>query len=114
MSYFGPVIRFSPFPFWPCNKRLKTNNGCSLLSFILAKLLLLDISCENIYASSIATALTACPLSIKKDAKMSDFLCENRKNSLAAKGYARRLFSFRRLGVSRIMTPSHYSYIFSQ
>ena len=40
-------------PFWPCNKVLKsnfrsmisqTNNGCSLLSLILAKLLLLDIS----------------------------------------------------------------------
>ena len=43
-------------------------------------------SCENIYALSIMTALTACLFSIKKkkSAKMSVFLCENRKNELAA------------------------------
>ena len=69
-------------PFWPCNKELKpnfqsiisqTNDGCTLLSFILAKLLLLDINEENIFALSIVTALTACPISIKKCAKMSVF-----------------------------------------
>ena len=89
-----------PCPPWPCNKVLKpnfqsiisqTNNGCSLLSLILAKPLLLDISCENIFALSIVTALTACPFSIKKCARTSVVLCENRKNSLAT------LLSFRRL-----------------
>ena len=49
-------------PLWPCNKVPKsnfqsiisqTNNNCSLLSLILAKLLLLHISCENIFALSI-------------------------------------------------------------
>ena len=48
---------------WPCNKMLKlnfqsiispTSNGCSLLSLVLAKLLVLDESCENIFALSIA------------------------------------------------------------
>ena len=71
-----------PLPLWPCNKVLKpnfqsiisqTNNGCSLFSLILAKLLLLDISCSNILASSIVTALTARPFPIKKRAKMSVF-----------------------------------------
>ena len=70
-------------PLWPCNKVLKPNfqsiisqinNGCSLLSFILAKLLLLDINCENIFALSIVTALTACPFSEKKCVKMTIFL----------------------------------------
>ena len=77
---------------WACNKVLKpnfqyiifqTNNGCSLLSLILAKLLILDIRCENISALCVITALTACPFSIKKCAKMNVFLCENRKNLLA-------------------------------
>ena len=67
-------------PPWPCNKVLKskfqsiislTNNDCSLLSLIIAKLLLLDISCENIFALSIVIALTACPFSITKCAKLS-------------------------------------------
>ena len=62
-------------PLRPCNKVLKsnfqsiisqTNNGCSLLSLILAKLLFLDISCENIFALSIMAALTARLFSIKK------------------------------------------------
>ena len=57
--------------------------GCNLLSLTLAKLLLLDISCENIFALSIVTALTAIPFSIKKCAGMSVFLCENLKNSIA-------------------------------
>ena len=61
-------------PSWPCNKMLKpnfksiisqTNNGCSLLSLTLAKLLLLDISSENIFALSLVAALTACSFSIK-------------------------------------------------
>ena len=69
-------------PLCSCNKVLKpnfqsiisqTNNDCSLLSLILAELLLLDISCENIFALSIVTALTACPFSTKKRAKMSVF-----------------------------------------
>ena len=88
-----------PPPLWPCNKVLKpnfqsiisqTNNDCSLLSFILAKLVLLDISCENIFALSVVTALTACLFSAKKCAKMSVFLCENRKKSLAAGGVTPR------------------------
>ena len=67
-------------PLWPYNMMQKpnfqsiisqTNNDCSLLSLILAKLQLLDISCENIYALSTVIALTACPFSIKKCAKMS-------------------------------------------
>ena len=71
-----------PSPLWSCNKVLKphfqsifsqTNNGCSLFSLILPKLLLLDISCENIFALCIVTALTACVFSIKKCAKMSIF-----------------------------------------
>ena len=62
-------------PLWPCNKVLspnfqslisQTNDGCSLLSLILAKLLLLDINCENIFGLSVVTALTARPFSIKK------------------------------------------------
>ena len=52
-------------PLWLCNKVLKpnfqsiisqTNNGCSLLSLILAKLLLLDINSENVFGLSIVTA----------------------------------------------------------
>ena len=66
-------------PPWLCNKVLKpnfqltisqANNGCSLLLLILAKPQLLDISCGNIFAASIVTALTACSFSIKKCAKM--------------------------------------------
>ena len=34
----------------------QTNNGCSLLSHILAKLLFLDINSENVFALSIVTA----------------------------------------------------------
>ena len=40
------------------------NNGCGMLLLILAKLLDLDISCENTFALSIVTAITACPLCI--------------------------------------------------
>ena len=68
----------------------KTNNGCSLLSRILAKLLLLDVSCENIFALPVVTALTAHPFSTKKCAKMSVFLYENRKNPLVAGGFTSR------------------------
>ena len=69
-------------PLWLCNKVLKpnfqsiisqTNNGCSLLSLILAKLLLLDIRCENIFALSVVTALTAHPFSIKKVSQIECF-----------------------------------------
>ena len=88
-----------PLPLCPCNKVLKsnfqsiisqTNNGCSLLLLVLAKLLILDISCENIFALSVVTALTARPFSIKKCAKMSVFLNENLKNPLAAGGFTPR------------------------
>ena len=34
----------------------QTNNGCSLLSLISAKLLLLDINSENVFALSVVTA----------------------------------------------------------
>ena len=37
----------------------QTNNCCSLLSLILAKLLLLDINSENAFALSIAVVLNA-------------------------------------------------------
>ena len=56
-------------PVWLCNKVLKpnfqsiisqTNNGCSLLSLISAKYLLLGISSQNIFTLSIVTALAAC------------------------------------------------------
>ena len=87
--------------FWPCNKVLKpnfqsiisqTNNGCSLLLLILAKLLILDISCENIFALFLVTALTARPFSIKKSVlKWVFFLYENLKNPLAAGGFIPRL-----------------------
>ena len=68
---FGPVIMCQNLTF----SLSQTNNGCSLLSLILDKLLRLDIpvSCENIFALSIVTVLTACPFSIKKDAKISVF-----------------------------------------
>ena len=78
----------SPPPLWPCNKVLKpnfqaiisqTNNDCSLLSLILAKLLLLDISYENIFALSIVTALTTCSFSTKKCSKMSVFYVKTAK-----------------------------------
>ena len=71
-----------PPPLWPCNKVLKsnfqsiisqTNNGCSLFSLILAKLLLLNISCENTFALSIVTALTARLFWVKKCARISVF-----------------------------------------
>ena len=84
-------------PLWPCNKVLKpnfqsiisqTNNSCSLVSLILAKLLLLDISCENIFALSIVTALTARLFSIKHCARRSVFLSENHKSLSAAGGVA--------------------------
>ena len=67
-------------PSWPGNKVLKpnfqfiisqANNGCSLLLHILVKPQLLDVSCGNMFAVSIVTALTACPFSIKKCAKMN-------------------------------------------
>ena len=92
-----------PPPFWPCNKALKpnfqsiivqTNNGHSLLSLILAKHLLLDISCENIFALPVVTALTACPFSIKKCAKISVFYMKTEKirwwPPAAAGGFASR------------------------
>ena len=70
----------TPPHLWPCNKVLKLNFqyilshiGCSLLSLILAKLLLVDISCENVFALSIVTALPAYPFFTRKSAKMSVF-----------------------------------------
>ena len=78
----GATVPLPPPPLCPCNKMLKpnfqpiisqTNNGCSLLSFILAKLLLLDISCRNIFALSVVPALTARPFSIKKKVCKNEF-----------------------------------------
>ena len=69
-------------PPWPCNKVLKPNfhsiifqinDGYSLFSLTLAKFLLVDMSCENIFALSIVTALTASPFSVKKCVKISVF-----------------------------------------
>ena len=51
----------------------QTNNGCNLLSLILAMLLLLNISCENTFVLPLVTVHTACPFSIKKCVKMSVF-----------------------------------------
>ena len=60
----GGTVPISPF--WPSNKVLKpnfqsiisqTNDNCSLFSLILAKLLHINIKCENILALSIVTAL---------------------------------------------------------
>ena len=89
-----------PRPLWPGSKVIKlnfksiisqTNNDCSLCSLNLAKPLLLDISCGNIFALSIAIALTACFFLIKKCAKMNVFfLCKNSKKSLAEGGSAPR------------------------
>ena len=79
-------------PPWPRNKVLKanfqsiisqTNDGCSLLSLIFAQFLLVDMSCENIFAMSIVTALIASSFSVKKCVKISYFLFKNGKNSLA-------------------------------
>ena len=73
---------------WPCNKVLKPNfqsiisqttNGCSLLSLILAKLLLLDVNCKNIFALSIVTALTARPFSIKNVLERSFYYVKTAK-----------------------------------
>ena len=59
----GPRCHGPPFSL--CNMVLKpnslsiisqTNNGCSPFSHILAKLLLLDITSENVFALSIVTA----------------------------------------------------------
>ena len=83
---FGPVIKVLKPNFQSIISQ--TNSVCSLLSLILVKLLLLDISCENIFALSVVTALTAGPLSKKKCAKISVFLYENRKNPLVAGGVA--------------------------
>ena len=86
-------------PLWSCNKVLKpnfqsiisrTNYDCSLVSLILAKLLLLNINCENIFALSIVAAIAACYFLVKKCAKMSVFVCENRNNLLAVWGFAPR------------------------
>ena len=85
-----------PHPPWPCYEVLQpnfqsvisqTNNGCSLLSLIFAKLLLLNISCKNIFALFVVTALTACTFSIKKCAKTSVFYMKTAK-SFAAGGVA--------------------------
>ena len=90
------MVPCSP-PLLLCNKVLKpnfqsiisqTNDGCSLHPLILAKLLLLDISCENIFALSVVTELTARPFFDKKKcAKMTVFLYESSKNPLAARGF---------------------------
>ena len=73
---FGPVKRCYNINF----SLSQANIGCSFLSLILAKLLILDRSCENIFALSIVIALSACSFSIQKSAKISVFLCQNRKN----------------------------------
>ena len=96
-------------PPWPCNKVLKpnfqfiispANNGCSLLLHILAKPQLLDISCGNIFALSIVTALTACPFSIKKCAKMSVLYVKIVKNRWRLGATSPDPLGFQRLGVS--------------
>ena len=69
-----------PCPHWLCNKVLKPYFQ-SIISqtLILAKLLLLRISCENVFALSVVTALTACHFSIKKFAQMSVFYVKTAK-----------------------------------
>ena len=69
----GPVIKTKVLKPNFLSVISQTNNSCSLLSLILAKLLLLDLSCKNIFALCIVIALTAWSFSIKKCAKMSVF-----------------------------------------
>ena len=52
----------------------QTNNGCSFLFPYFSQASTLNISCKNIFALSIVTALTACPFLIKKCAKIRVFL----------------------------------------
>ena len=78
----------------------QANNGCSLLLLILAKPPLLDISCGNIFAVSIVTALTACPFSIKKCAKMSVLYVKIVKNCWWLGATPPDPFGLQRLGVS--------------
>ena len=96
-------------PLWPCNKVLKpnfqsiisqTSNDCSLLLLILAKLLLLDISCENIFALSTVTALTACSFSTKKCAEISVFYVKTSKIRWRLGATPLDPLSLRRLGAS--------------
>ena len=69
-------------PLWPCNKALKpnfqsmifqTNNGCSLLSLILAKPLRLDIKLRKYFCIVYGDCTHCMPFSDKKSAKMSVF-----------------------------------------
>ena len=62
-------------------------------------LLLLDISCENIFALSVVTALLACPFSIKKCAKASVFYAKTVKIRWRLGATPPDPFSLRRLGV---------------
>ena len=65
------------------------------------------LCCENIFALSIVTTLTACLFSIKKCAKMSVFYVKAVKNSLTAGGYAPRPpYCLWRLEIS----PSDFSF----
>ena len=66
-------------PLWPCNKMLKpnfqsiisqTDNGCSLFSLVLAKVLLLDIKLRKYFCIIRSDCM---PLFDKKCAKMSVF-----------------------------------------
>ena len=76
------------------------NNGCGMLLLILAKLLDLDTSCENTFALSIVTALTACPLSIKMCAKTSVFYVKTVKICWRLRATPPDPLSLRRLEVS--------------
>ena len=73
---FGPVKRCYNMNF----TLSQVNIDCRLFSLIL---LLLDKSCERIFALSIVIALSAWSFSIQKTAKMSVFLCQNCENLLA-------------------------------
>ena len=62
--FFGATATVPWPPLWRCSKVLKpnfqsiisqTNKGCSFLSLILAKLLLLDTNSKNVFALSIVT-----------------------------------------------------------
>ena len=106
-------------PIWLCNNGLKpnfqpiisqTNNGCNRLSLILAKLLLLDISCKIFFALPIVTALTACLFLVKKCVKISVFNVKTIKICWRLRATTLDLLSLRRLGVSPVLLGVHQSW----
>ena len=91
-----------PPPPWQCNKVLKPNFSLQFLELIMVATTPFTYfgqasafrhKLRKYFCIVRSDCITACPFSIKKYTKMSVFLCENRKNSLAAGGYAPRLLA---------------------